>query len=43
VEDIDLLDIKLVLGLVVGASSQLGLLSAGTILRPGIGETVQSR
>jgi len=31
----------LVLGL-VGASSQLGSLSAGTILGPGTGETVQA-
>jgi len=30
----------LVIGLVVGASSQLGSLSAGTILGPGTGETV---
>ena len=30
----------LVLGLVVGASSQFGSLSAGTILGPGTGETV---
>ena len=33
---------KLVLGLVVGASSQLGSLSAGTILGPETGETVQA-
>ena len=39
-EDIGLLDVKLVLGLVVKASSQLGLLSTGTILRPGTGKTV---
>jgi len=30
----------LVIGLVVGVSSQLGSLSAGTILGPGTGETV---
>jgi len=40
VEDVGLLDIKLVLGLVVGASSQLVSLSARTILRSGTGETV---
>ena len=40
VEDVGLLVVKLVLGLVVGASSQLGSLSAGTILGPGTGETV---
>ena len=41
VEDVGLLAILLlVLGL-VGASSQLGSLSAGTILGPGTGETVQ--
>ena len=38
VEDMGLL--ALVLRLVVGASSQLGSLSAGTILGPGTGETV---
>ena len=37
-----LLAAKLVLGLVVGASSQFGLLSAGTILGPGTGETVRT-
>ena len=42
VEKVGLLAVKLVLGLVVGASSQLGSLSTGTILRPGIGETVQA-
>ena len=42
VEDVGLLAVKLVLGLVVEASSQLGLLSAGTILGPGIGETVRA-
>ena len=31
----------LVIGLVVGASSQLGLLSVGTILGPGTGKTVR--
>jgi len=36
-----LLAAKLVLGLVVGASSQFGSLSAGTILEPGTGETVR--
>ena len=40
VEKVGLLAAKLVLGLVVGASSQLGLLSTGTILGPGTGETV---
>ena len=40
VEEVGLLAAKLVLGLVVGASSQLGSLSAGTILGPGTGETV---
>ena len=39
VEDVGLLAVKLVLGL-VGASSQLGSLSTGTILGPGTGETV---
>ena len=42
VEDVGLLAVKLVLGLVVGASSQLGSLSAGTILGPGTGETVRA-
>jgi len=32
----------LVIGLVVGASSQLGSLSAGMILGPGTGKTVQA-
>ena len=41
VEEIGLLAVKLVIRLVLGASSQLGLLSAGTILGPGTGETVQ--
>ena len=39
VEEVGLLAVKLVLGLVVGASSQFGSLSAGTILGPGTGET----
>ena len=42
VEDVGLLAVKLVLGLVVRASSQLGSLSAGTILGPGTGETVRA-
>ena len=41
VEDVGLLAAKLVIGLVVEASSQLGSLSARTILGPGTGETVQ--
>jgi len=41
VEEVGLLAIKLVIGLKVGASSQLGSLSTGTILGPGTGETVQ--
>ena len=41
VEEVGLLAVKLVIGLVVGAFSQLGLLSTGTILGPGTGETVQ--
>jgi len=40
VEEVGLLAVKLVIGLVVGASSQLESLSAGMILGPGIGETV---
>jgi len=40
VEDGLLAIVVLVIGL-VGASSQLGLLSMGTILGPGTGETVQ--
>jgi len=40
VEEVDLLDIKLVIRLVVGASSQLELLSTVMILGPGTGETV---
>ena len=43
VEDVGLLAVVvLVVGLVVGASSQLGLLSAGTILGPETGKTVWS-
>ena len=41
VEEVGLLAVKLVIGLVVGASSQLGSLSAGMILGPGTGETVR--
>jgi len=41
VEDIDLLVVKSVLGLVVEASSQLGSLFAGTILGPRTGKTIQ--
>ena len=41
IEEVGLLAVKLVIGLVVEASSQLGLLSAGTILGPGTGKTVQ--
>ena len=40
VEEVGLLAVKLVLELVVGASSQLGSLSAGTILGPETDETV---
>ena len=41
VEEVGLLAILLlVLGLAVGASSQFGSLSAGTILGPGTGKTV---
>ena len=42
VKEVGLLAAKLVLGLVVGVSSQLGSLSAGMILGPGIGKTVQA-
>jgi len=42
VEEVGLLAAKLVLGLVVGASSQFGSLSAGMILEPGTGETVRA-
>jgi len=40
VEDIGLLAVLLLVIGLVGASSQLGLLSTETILGPGIGETV---
>jgi len=40
VEKVGLLAVKLVIGLVVGASSQLGSLSTETILGPGTGKTV---
>ena len=40
VEEVGLLATKLVIGLVVGASSQLGSLSTGTILGLGTGKTV---
>ena len=40
VEEVGLLAVKLVIGLVVKASSQLGSLSAVTILGPETGETV---
>jgi len=40
VEKIGLLDVRLVVGLVAGASFQLGLLSVETILRLEIGEIV---
>ena len=40
VEEVGLLAVKLVLGLVVRASSQLGSLSAGMILGPWTGKTV---
>jgi len=40
VEEVDLLDIRLVIGLIARPSSQLGLLFLGMILRPGTGETV---
>ena len=40
VEDVGLLAVKLVLELVVGASSKLGSLFTVTILRPGTGEAV---
>ena len=40
VEDVGLLAVKLVIGLVVRASSQLESLSARIILGPGIGEAV---
>ena len=40
IEEVGLLAIKLVIGLVVGASSQLGSLSARMILGPGTGKTI---
>ena len=40
VEDVSLLAVKLVIGLVVRVSFQLGSLSARTIFGPGTGETV---
>ncbi len=40
VEKVGLLAVKLVIGLVVEVSSQLGLLSTGMILGPGTGKTV---
>ena len=40
VKDVSLLAIKLVIRLVVGASSQLELLSTGMILGPGTGKAV---
>jgi len=40
VEEVGLLAIKLVIGLVTETSSQLGLLSTGMILGPGIGKAV---
>jgi len=40
VEDVGLLAVKLVVGLVAETYSQLGSLSVGTILRPGTGEAV---
>ena len=42
VEEVGLLAVKLVIGLVVEASFQLGSLSAGTILGPGTSETVRA-
>ena len=39
-EDISLLAVKLVIGLIVEASSQLESLSTGMILRPGTGEAI---
>jgi len=42
VEEVGLLAAKLVLGLVVGAFSQLGSLSTGMILGPETGETVRA-
>ena len=40
VEEVSLLAVKLVIGLVAGVSFQLGLLSVGTILGPGTGEAI---
>jgi len=40
VEEVGLLAVRLVIGLVVGASFQLKSLSVGTILGPGTGETI---
>ena len=40
VEEVDLLDVRLVIRLVAGASSQLESLSTGTILGSRTGETV---
>jgi len=40
VEEVSLLAVKLVIGLVVGASSQLGSLSARMILGLGTGKTI---
>jgi len=40
VEEVGLLAVKLVIGLVVGASSQLESLPTGTILGPGTDEAV---
>ena len=41
VKEVDLLAVKLVIGLVAGAFSQLGLLSARMILKPEISKAVQ--
>jgi len=40
VEEVGLLAVKLVIGLVAGVSSQLGLLSVGIIIGPGTGEAI---
>ena len=42
VEEVGLLAAKLVIGLVVGASSQLGSLSAEMILGPGTDKTIRA-
>ena len=42
VKEVGLLAAKLVIGLVVGASSQFGSLSTGMILGPGTDEAVQA-